>query len=156
VNPVTAAQIAILLADAKASPRRRAHLLLHAGHDDQVQRLLIALEPGSYVRPHQHSQQWEMLVLNRGRLDMLAFDEDGILLARHRLDPSNPVIQIPVGTWHAGLAQESGTVVMEVKPGPYRPNEFADWAPEENTPAAAQLVHWLEAAPAGSRWAPAG
>jgi len=152
VRPVTATQLAALLAEAKTSPRLRSHLLLHAGHEDQVQRLLIALQPGSYVRPHQHSRQWEMLVLHRGRLDVLAFDEAGILLARHRLDQLAPVIQIPAGTWHAGIVREPDTIVMEVKPGPFRPNEFADWAPEENTPAAPALVAWLEGAAVGSRW----
>lgn len=127
-------------------------MLLHAGHDDQVQRLLIALQPGSYVRPHQHSQQWEMLVLQRGRLDVLAFAPDGVVLARHRLDRAAPVIQIPARTWHAGVVLEPDTVVMEVKPGPYRPNEFADWAPEENTSAATDLASWLERALPGMRW----
>jgi len=37
---------------AAAGARRRSHMLLHADHQDQVQRLLIALEPNSYVRPH--------------------------------------------------------------------------------------------------------
>jgi cupin fold WbuC family metalloprotein len=152
VHPVTAAQIAALLRDAEASPRRRAHLLLHEGHQDQVQRLLIALWPGTYVRPHHHSQQWEMLALHGGSADVLAFAADGTLEARHRLDASAPVIQIPVGTWHAAVALEPGTVVMEVKPGPFRPNEFATWAPEENSPAAAELVHWLETAAPGTRW----
>jgi cupin fold WbuC family metalloprotein len=152
VHPVTSTQIAALLAEARANPRRRSHLLLHAGHDDQVQRLLIALQPGSYVRPHQHSQQWEMLVLHRGQLDVLAFAQDGALLARHRLDRSAPVIQIPLKTWHAGVALEPDTIVMEVKPGPYRANEFADWAPEENAPAAGDLVAWLEGAAVGMRW----
>ena len=51
---------------ARNSERRRAHLLLHSGHQDQVQRLVIAVEPGTYVRPHKHSEQWEMLVLLSG------------------------------------------------------------------------------------------
>ena len=153
MHPVTQAHIAALLADAEASPRRRAHLLLHEGHDDQVQRLLIALWPGTYVRPHQHSQQWEMLCWHRGSADVLAFAPDGALLARHRLDLSAPVIQIPPGTWHAAIALQPGTIVMEVKPGPYRANEFAGWAPEENTPAATDLVAWLQAAAPGARWA---
>jgi cupin fold WbuC family metalloprotein len=152
VQPVTQAQIATLLRDAEASPRRRAHLLLHEGHLDQVQRLLIALWPKTYVRPHQHSEQWEMLSLHRGSADVLAFAPDGTLTARHRLAPSAPVIQIPLGTWHGAIALEPGTIVMEVKPGPYRPNEFAGWAPEEDTPAAAELVRWLEAAAPGTRW----
>jgi hypothetical protein len=37
--------IAGLVEDSKASERKRSHLLLHSGHDDQVQRLLIALSP---------------------------------------------------------------------------------------------------------------
>ena len=152
MQPITEAQLAALLADSRASPRRRAHLLLHEGHHDQVQRLLIALQRGSYVRPHQHSQQWEMLVLQRGRLDLLAFDETGMLRERHHLSPAAPVMQIPVGTWHAGIAMAADTIVMEVKPGPYRPNEFADWAPEEGTPAAAEFVAWVEGAAVGARW----
>ena len=63
-----------------SSSRRRAHLLLHEGPQDQVQRLMIMLQPGSYVRPHHHSQQWEMLVLQQGCGDVLMFDEVGILL----------------------------------------------------------------------------
>jgi cupin fold WbuC family metalloprotein len=157
VHPVTPNHIAALLAEATASPRRRSHLLLHAGHEDQVQRLLIAAQPGSYFRPHQHSQQWEMLALQQGRLDMLAFTPDGELLARHPLDRSGPVIQIPAGSWHGGIVLEPDTIVMEVKPGPYRVNEFAAWAPEENTLAAADLLSWLERAAPGTRWGgPAG
>ena len=34
--------IAGLIEDSKASERKRSHLLLHSGHDDQVQRLLTA------------------------------------------------------------------------------------------------------------------
>jgi len=154
MQSVTEAHIMTLLAEAKASARRRAHLILHAGHHDQVQRLLIAIEPGSYVRPHQHSQQWEMLTLQRGRADVFAFASDGRLLQRYPLAPSAPVIQIPAGTWHAAVAIEPETIVLEIKPGPYRPNEFALWAPEENTPAAAELVPWLEQAAAGTRWPP--
>jgi cupin fold WbuC family metalloprotein len=62
---VGSAQLAPLLQAATASTRKRSHLLLHADQQDQVQRLLIALEPESYVRPHVHSEQWEMIVLLR-------------------------------------------------------------------------------------------
>jgi hypothetical protein len=60
-------QVARLLETAAASTRKRSHLLLHADQQDQVQRLLIGLEPASYVRPHVHGEQWEMIVLLRGR-----------------------------------------------------------------------------------------
>lgn len=122
--------------------------MLHADHEDQVQRLLIGLEPDSYVRPHVHSEQWEMLVLLRGRLDVLIFAPDAKLAQR----TASPVVQIPRGTWHGAVALAAESLVLEVKPGPYRANEFADWAPPEGEPAAAAFVGWAGAAQPGSRW----
>jgi quercetin dioxygenase-like cupin family protein len=132
---ITQPQLAQLADAAAASARRRSHILLHADHQDQVQRLLIALEPDSYVRPHVHSEQWEMIVLLRGRLVMSA---------------ASPVVQIPRGTWHGGVALQSQTMVLEVKPGPYRPNEFAEWAPEESDGAAGHRA--LGRGRPGSQW----
>jgi cupin fold WbuC family metalloprotein len=123
-----------LAKEAKASPRRRAHLLLHSGHDDQVQRLLIALQPGTYVRPHHHSEQWEMLVLLRGRGRLLSFNEDGRVLSGLEMNKASPIAQISICIWHGFVVLERDTVVMEIKPGPYRPNEFAEWAPAEGCP----------------------
>jgi len=47
---------------ADESPRRRAHPLVHASHGDLVQRMLIALQPGTYFRPHRHCRppKWEL------------------------------------------------------------------------------------------------
>jgi cupin fold WbuC family metalloprotein len=144
-------RLAQLLAQAAAADRRRSHLLLHADHQDQVQRLLIGLEPDSYVRPHVHSEQWEMLVLLRGTLDVLIFGTQGDLMQRLAMSVAAPVVQIPLGTWHGAVAQ-SASVVMEVKPGPYRPNEFAGWAPAEGNPATPAFVRWAAEASVGNRW----
>jgi dTDP-4-dehydrorhamnose 3,5-epimerase-like enzyme len=37
-----------------------------------------------------------------------------------------PIAQIPIGAWHGFVVLEPNTTVMEIKSGPYRPNEFAD------------------------------
>jgi cupin fold WbuC family metalloprotein len=145
-------QVARLLETAAASTRKRSHLLLHADQQDQVQRLLIGLEPGSYVRPHVHGEQWEMIVLLRGRFDFLIFDPQAELLQRLAMSEASPVVQIPRGTWHSGVAVAPQTLVLEVKPGPYRPNEFALWAPEEGEPASSAFVHWAAGANLGSKW----
>jgi cupin fold WbuC family metalloprotein len=123
--------IAGMALEAAKNERKRVHLLLHSGHDDQVQRLLIVMQPGTYVRPHHHSLQWEMLILLKGGGELLEFSEDGKLLSRIEMSADAPVAQIPVGAWHGFVVREPDTAVMEVKPGPYRPNEFADWAPAE-------------------------
>jgi len=126
-------QIAELATRAGAAPRKRTHLLLHEGPADPVQRLMIVLQPNTYVRPHHHSRQWEMLVLQQGRGNLLIFDGDVRLMDRIELSPSS-------------------SVVLEIKPGPYRPNEFADWAPEEGDASASRFVEWATNAASGERW----
>lgn len=141
---------------ALASPRGRAHLLLHADHQDQVQRLLIAVEPQTYVRAHKHSEQWEMLVLLSGKVDVLLLDDDARLQRRVTLQATLPVIQIPVRQCHCAVSLETGSIVMEVKPGPFRPNEFMAWAPEEGSADAGAFLTWARIAASGQTWAGAG
>jgi cupin fold WbuC family metalloprotein len=142
-----------LFRDAKAAPRRRSHLLLHSGHDDQVQRLVIALCPGTYVRAHRHPDQWEMLVPLRGRADLLFFAPGGELTERIALSSGGTsVVQIPQGQIHCVVVLEDETAVMEVKPGPYRVSDFLDWAPEEGSPEAASFESWAKRAVIGERW----
>ncbi len=135
--------VAELAQQATASPRKRSHLILHSDHNDHVQRLVIVLQPGSYVRPHQHSEQWEVLVLLQGRGELLNFSPAGEVLARVEMSPQSPVAQIPIGEWHTFLVLEPDTAVMEIKPGPYRPNEFADWAPAEGDPRVPEFMRKL-------------
>ena len=154
LQSVNAEKLALLIAQAAAVPRKRSHLLLHTGPGDQVQRLLIAAQPGTYIRPHRHSEQWEMLVVQRGRVDILMFAEDGEVLARRPLDQASPVAQIPLSHWHSCVVRAPDTLLLEIKPGPYRPNEFADWAPEEGREAASALLRWTESAKVGQKWHP--
>ena len=143
LQTISATQLDKVIEEAAASPRKRSHLLLHAGPDDQVQRLLIAAQPGTYVRPHRHSGQWEMLALHRGRLDVLTFDSGGGVLTRLTLDQSAPIVQIPISVWHSCVVRDPYTVVLEIKPGPYHPNEFAAWAPEEGEVTTKSYLQWL-------------
>jgi hypothetical protein len=45
VRIVAQSQISDLASEAETAPRRRTHLLLHSGPQDQVQRLMIVLQP---------------------------------------------------------------------------------------------------------------
>ena len=133
--------------DAARSERKRVHLLLHDGHADQVQRLVIVTQPGTYVRPHCHPEQWEMLTLLRGSGELLRFDADGGIASRAELGAEAPVAQIPMGVWHGFWVREPGTAILEVKPGPYRPSEFAEWAPAEGDTRVADYLRQLAPQP---------
>jgi cupin fold WbuC family metalloprotein len=52
-----------LFLQAERADSRRAHLLLHRDAADPVQRLLVALNPGTYIPPQRHLPQWELQLL---------------------------------------------------------------------------------------------
>ena len=156
INTVSSADLAALVSAAQNAPRLRKNLNLHPTLADPVQRLLNAFEPGTYVRPHRHGDpgKWEFFAILRGRALVLAFDAAGVLQERHALAPSAAVqvIEIAAGTWHTLAALESGTLLLEVKPGPYTPagpQDFAPWAPPEGTPGAVTLERWFRTARVG-------
>lgn len=145
-----------LVADARTSPRRRKHLNVHAELTDPIQRLFVAFEPGTYVQPHRHPEagKWEMFVLLKGKAAVLLFDQRGQVQQRHVLSETgaNRLCEIPPQQWHTLIALESGTLLMETKPGPYQAlgdKDFAKWAPKENTPPVREFVQWLEHAQVG-------
>jgi len=155
IKQITRAMLDSLGRQAQASPRRRANLNLHAQLDDPVQRLAIAMEPDTYVRPHRHPHTWELLFPLAGRFVVLHFDEAGTLSARSLLGSESRLIETPAGGWHAVLSLDPGAVIFEVKHGPYQQiaeADYAPWSPASETPQAAALVAWYARAQLGERW----
>ena len=139
-------------ADALDSPRRRNIIRFHE-HSDYLQRMLNAIEPESYARPHQHRDpdKVEIFVALRGSVLMVRFSEDGTPIEGIVVSADGPVrgVEIPAGAWHCLLSLESGTVLFEVKEGPYdaaTDKRFAPWAPpEEDREAGLAYISQLRA-----------
>ena len=113
-----------LTEEAKASPRLRMNLDLRNSADDQSQRMLNAIEPGSPLPIHRHRHTSETVVCLRGRLVWEFYDElERICTERIELSPNGPVValNIPAGQWHTVRALESGSVILEMKEGAYEP-----------------------------------
>ena len=113
-----------LTEQAKASPRLRMNLDLRNSPEDQSQRMLNAIEPGSPMPIHRHQKSSETVVCLRGRLVEEFYDDlERICTEAIELSPSGPVValNIPIGQWHTVRAMESGTVILECKDGPYEP-----------------------------------
>lgn len=129
---------------ARANPRLRQNHNLHTSPDDPVQRFFNAIEPGSYVIPHRHlaADKAETLLMLRGRIGLILFDEQGQITATHVLAPTSACsgFHLQPGCWHSVIALESGSVFFETKAGPYLPltaAEHAPWAPAEGMAEAA-------------------
>ena len=144
--------------EAAAAERLRRNHNLHPTLDDPVQRLCNAMEPGTYVRPHRHRgpDKWECFLALSGAAAVLIFDDAGTVVERIEFSPRGPVfgIEIPRDTWHTLVSLAPGTVLFEIKRGPYSPlndKDFALWAPAEGERKAPIFAHWFEQAPVGGR-----
>jgi cupin fold WbuC family metalloprotein len=142
---ITREEVAGLSRGAREEPRRRKNRNLHA-MEDPVHRLLNAVEPGTYVRPHRHAHpaRSETIVALAGRIGLILFDAEGRLLDRRALDNAGETLgaDLPPEAWHTVVALEPGSVFFETKGGPYVPaagDDVAVWAPPEGSPEAAAL-----------------
>ena len=131
-----------LTAQAQASPRLRMNLDLRNSVEDDSQRMLNALEPGTVLPIHRHRTTSETVVILRGRAVQYLYDDAGnetghVLLVAGAGDPhvasllglpedAVPGMQVEKGQWHRLESLESGTVIVEMKDGAYEPISPAD------------------------------
>ena len=96
---------------------------LHESHESKVQRLFNAMEPNTIIPIQRHQNTAETIILIRGRMILYIYNENGCITEKHILDPNsgNYGYHIPIGTWHSVEVLDPGTVMFEVKEGPYRP-----------------------------------
>lgn len=154
MKQISQSDIDQLAAKAAASPRQRANLNLHPELDDPIQRLAIAMEPATFVRPHRHPHTWELLYPLRGRFVVLHFDDAGVVIDRTVLGEGAATLETPAGTWHAVLSLDAGGVIFEVKHGPYMAIDPADYlpgTPAEGEEGVAALMAWYADAQPGMR-----
>lgn len=147
-----------LCMEASTSPRKRKNLNLHPTLEDPVQKLFIAMQKDSYVRPHRHPQKekTELFLSVQGKLAALIFNNDGTIAERIEFSANGDAVgaEIKPDTWHTIIALEDSAVFFEVKQGPYTmlsDKDFASWAPEENTSEVENYIHWLHQAKPGDR-----
>jgi cupin fold WbuC family metalloprotein len=139
-------------AEATRSPRLRKNRNFHGSNEDRCHRLLNAVEPGSYVRPHRHAdpEKGESILVLAGRLGIVLYGEDGRIERAVVAGPAEETIgvDLPAGTFHTLVALDPGTVFFEAKGGPWAPltpEEKAPWAPDEGEVGAAEELAKLEA-----------
>ena len=110
-----------LTARAKESPRLRMNLDLRNSPADGSQRMLNAIEPGTVLPIHRHPTTSETVVCLRGHFQEYFYDADGRLTETIDMRPGGNLLNIAAGQWHNLKSFESGTVLLEVKDGPYAP-----------------------------------
>ena len=127
-----------LTAKAKENPRLRCNLDMRNSADDQSQRMLNALEPGTVMPIHRHKTTSETCICIRGHFEEYLYGytetrSDGTpdpksfgIIETIDMYPGGPILNIEKGQWHSLKCLESGTVLFEAKDGPYEPLQDCD------------------------------
>ena len=120
---------------AKENSRLRMNYNFHASMDAPIHRLLNALEPELIFLLTVIQIRKKLIWVLRGSLLAFFYDDAGNVTDKVCLNPSEGKygLEIPSNTWHSIIALESGTVIFEIKKGPYQPlpsEDLASWAPQ--------------------------
>ena len=133
-----------LFEQAKGNPRLRQNFDLRTSANDNSQRMLNALLPGTVVPIHRHPQSTENVFLLCGKLVEVIYDERGDEKERILLDSAAGYYGcvVPQGAWHTVEVLEP-SVIYEAKDGKYGEDgsetfdAFKAKEAEEKAPAAA-------------------
>ena len=111
-----------VIKQAQESPRLRMNYNIHNKLDDNVQKLLNALEPGTDLPVHRHRNTSETYIILKGSLIVKFYDDNKNMTSSVVLkcQSENIGVNIPANQWHTIEVLESGTVIFEVKEGPYK------------------------------------
>lgn len=114
-----------LSAQAKANPRLRQAMDLRNSPEDLSQRMLNALEPGTIMPIHRHHTSSETVVVLRGKIEWVFYDDNGSVTERVTLDANGEprMINVERDRWHSLVCLEEGSVLYESKNGAYQPLE---------------------------------
>ena len=112
-----------LTAQAKASPRLRMNFDLRNSPNDQSQRMLNALEPGTMMPIHRHRHSSETVVVLRGKVKWVYYNDKKEITDTFIVAPGSDLVglSVPMGQWHSLECLETGTVIFESKDGAFEP-----------------------------------
>ncbi|MBR0848970.1 WbuC family cupin fold metalloprotein [Bradyrhizobium diazoefficiens] len=135
--------IELLRTAVRKTPKRRVRINAHPGSSDELHEMMIAIEPGSYIRPHKHPGKSESFHIIEGQVDIVVFGEDGnvervvSLAAKGGRHPFYYRMSAP--HFHTLIIRSDLLVVHEITNGPFLPagTVYASFAPAEDDVAAA-------------------
>ena len=111
---------------AKESSRLRMNYNFHQSLDEKCHRFLNALEVGTEVPIHHHATKDESFIIWRGVVRVNTYNDNGEVVDSVVLshEDGRYGVDIPKNTWHNVECLQPGSVIFEVKEGPFVPHEI--------------------------------
>ena len=142
-----------MILEASHSVRKRHHRNIHNSFGEKCQRLMNAIGVESYIAPHRHllDPRNECLIAVRGLFAAIIFAEDGSVervqnFGSEKFKHISVGVELPAEIWHTVVALKPGSILFEVKEGPFDPGkakDFAPWAPREGSVEAQDYLRQL-------------
>lgn len=149
-------EIEVLRAAVGATQKRRARINAHPDSSDALHEMMIAIEPGSYIRPHKHPAKSESFHIIEGEVDIIVLDDTGDIRRIVSLGDKDSgkafYYRMSQPFFHTLIIRSPLLIMHEITNGPFRPEGtvFADFAPPDTDEAAASaymaLLHERAAA----------
>ncbi|WP_077153615.1 WbuC family cupin fold metalloprotein [Bacteroides bouchesdurhonensis] len=111
-----------LLSQAADSVRLRQNYDLRTSSEDQSQRMLNAVLPGTQVPIHRHQKTTECVFILKGKIEEILYNDKGVEYERYYLDANSDCrgCVVPKGVWHTIVVREP-SVIFEAKDGVFKP-----------------------------------
>lgn len=118
--------ISEVVEQAKKSPRLRMNYNFHQSLNDKCHRFLNALEIGTQIPVHHHVTKDETFIILKGKVRVNTYNDNGEIIDSIVLSSESGRygVDIPKNTWHGLECLESGSVIFEVKEGPFVEHEI--------------------------------
>lgn len=107
---------------AHESPRLRMNYDLRNSEDDQSQRMINVMLPGTKTAIHRHNFSTETIMLLRGQMDTVFYNDKGVEKERIHMGGDTGVlgVNIPKGQWHTFEVIDLSIIFM-AQDGPWSP-----------------------------------
>ncbi len=138
----TGSSVELVKGRAVSSLTGRARICIHKNDHEELHEMLIALNRGSYVRPHKHSGKSESFHVVEGAAYVIIFEDDGQIKEAFKMAPYDAgknvfYYQLSSDFYHTVIPITSCFVIHEVTRGPFDPAAtiYAPWSPDPSETA---------------------
>lgn len=123
---------------ASRNKRKRIRYCVHESPNDNVHEMFIVHPRGAYVRPHKHLNKIESMLVLKGNVDYVVFEDDGSVRKVIQMGDSSSgktfYNSMRESIFHTLLIRSEWLVFLEITQGPFERKDtlFAEWSPEES------------------------
>jgi len=141
IATISEKELTFLKAAVQETPLKRVRINLHPSNEDSLHEMFIAIQKGSYIRPHKHPNKSEAFHAVLGSAQIIIFTDDGAIKEVVPLAAGQPgkpfYYRLSKPYFHTLILESDLLIIHEITNGPFVPGGtlYAPFAPDGSNPA---------------------